>query len=100
MMDNPVVFEPLSAFGWDDRARAAYGEVAGPTHVPGRVVRVDRVSCVVVTAEGERIATVSDLPAVGDWVALDERDDADAAGQLVIVAVAPRWSALTRHDAD
>jgi ribosome biogenesis GTPase len=55
----------------------------------------------VVTADGERIATVSDLPAVGDWVALDDQDDdADGAGQLVIAAVAPRWSALTRHDAD
>jgi len=95
-MYNSVPFESLVPLGWDDRAGAAYAEVAGPTHIPGRVIRVDRISCVVATPDGERIATVSELPAVGDWVALDDDED----GQLVIVAVAPRWSALTRHDAD
>ncbi len=101
----------LVPYGWDDRARAAYAEVAAPDHVPGRVVRVDRISCVVATATGDRIATASELPAVGDWVAL-ERDDAgpddaepdagrpDDARSMVIAATAPRWSALTRHDAD
>ncbi len=94
-MGSPVS-DPLVSFGWDDRARAAYAEVAGPSRAPGRVVRVDRISCVVVTADGDRIATATELPAVGDWLAL-ERDDAD---QLAIAAIAPRWSALTRHDAD
>jgi len=92
-----VSFARLVPFGWDDRARAAYGEVAGAAHVPGRVVRVDRISCVVATPDGERIARFVDLPAVGDWVALAEDPDDE---QSVIAAVAPRWSALTRHDAD
>jgi ribosome biogenesis GTPase len=96
--DSP---DPLAPFGWDDRARAAYAEVAGPDHVPGRVVRVDRISCVVVTATGDRIATASELPAVGDWLALEpDGTGPEDGGSMVIAATAPRWSALTRHDAD
>ncbi len=121
-MGSPVSADPLVPFGWDDRARAAYAEVADPDHVPGRVVRVDRISCVVITRAGDRIATASELPAVGDWVALEPDDiepdtgpdmgpdmgpegadddgRSDAVGSMVIAATAPRWSALTRHDAD
>ena len=90
-------FVRLVPLGWDDRARAAYEEVADPSSLPGRVVRVDRISCVVAAPDGERIARFAELPAVGDWVALAEDPDDQ---QLVITAVAPRWSALTRHDAD
>jgi Predicted GTPases len=85
----------LVPYGWDARVRAAYEAVAADTHQPGRVVRVDRISCVVATAEGDQIATAATLPAVGDWVVLDDSDE-----QLVIVHRLPRWSALTRHDAD
>ncbi len=86
----------LVPYGWDQRVRDAYLSVATePRQQPGRVVRVDRISCVVSTRSGDQIATADVLPAVGDWVVLDDSDE-----HLVIVNRIPRWSALTRHDAD
>ena len=96
MSNDPVNHvDPLVPYGWDERVEAAYERLAGPQHQPARVVRVDRISCVVATRTGDRIATADVLPAVGDWVVLDDSDE-----QLVIVNRIPRWSALTRHDAD
>ncbi len=86
----------LAPYGWDQRVQDAYQAVATRPHFqPGRVVRVDRISCIVATRSGDQIATADVLPAVGDWVVLDNSDE-----QLVIVNRIPRWSALTRHDAD
>ena len=96
MSDDPVNHvDPLAPYGWDGRVEAAYARLAESQHQPARVVRVDRISCVVATRSGDQIATADVLPAVGDWVVLDDSDE-----QLVIVSRIPRWSALTRHDAD
>ena len=83
-------------YGWDERVQNAFEAVATEPHFqPGRVVRVDRISCVVATRTGDQIATAGSLPAVGDWVVLDDGDD-----ELRITAVLDRTAALTRHDAD
>lgn len=91
----------LEAFGYD--ARIA-GSMGSPGLAPGRVVAVHRERCVVATADGETSATVSgafrhasrsreDLPAVGDWVALDLRFP-DCAR---VEAVLPRRTVLARR---
>ena len=81
----------LVALGWDERLVAHAAELP-PEHVAGRVVRVDRGRCTVVTAGGSYRPHVHDPVAVGDWVALSP--DAQR-----VTAVLPRRSALTRRAA-
>jgi ribosome biogenesis GTPase len=78
----------LVPFGWNARVEALLAGVARP----GRVVGVTRSTCRVATAAGEIVATAETLPAVGDWVAVDDSDPP------AVVTVAERWSALTRMD--
>lgn len=59
----------LSSLGWD----ASWAESFAPYAclVPGRVARVDRDRCGVLTEDGEVLADrQDDLPCTGDWVAL------------------------------
>jgi ribosome biogenesis GTPase len=78
----------LEALGWDgDWAVALDGR-----GVPARVVRVDVDSCLVVDADGERRVDAATLPAVGDWVVLDD-------ARLRVVDVLERRSQLVRADA-
>ncbi len=88
----------LAAYGWSERVRALFRDVAseepdppGVTPLePARVVRVERSNCLAATARGdERRVVAADLPAVGDWVTLDGNS---------VRAVLPRWSALVRAD--
>ncbi|MEO6121793.1 MAG: ribosome small subunit-dependent GTPase A [Acidimicrobiales bacterium] len=82
----------LGSFGWDERAQTLFDDVGVDGAVPARVVRVERTACVLVGADGvERTSSATTGPAVGDWVAV-------VAG--AVVAVLPRWSALTRGDPD
>ncbi len=82
----------LAALGWNDRVAALYTDLAGPSDLPGRVVRVERSQSVVAGLDGlEILATSQSAPAVGDWVVLREG---------AIAHILPRWSALTRQDPD
>jgi ribosome biogenesis GTPase / thiamine phosphate phosphatase len=90
----------LVAHGWDDRVDAAWA--GGPAgRVPGRIVRVDRGECDVVTEDGVTRA-LSDskrsqgavAPATGDWVALVEEPGLG----WVIDEVLPRANTLVRRD--
>jgi ribosome biogenesis GTPase / thiamine phosphate phosphatase len=91
VLDNtPDALVPL---GWTDRVRALYGEIDAPGSEPGRVVRVERAACVVATAAGQVLAGASQLPAVGDWVAVEVVD-----GHGTVRGVVERWSAVTRED--
>jgi ribosome biogenesis GTPase len=88
----------LEAFGWDDRVAALYDDLVGDEAAvlgPGRVLRVERSACLVVTEHGERLAHFSALPAVGDWVALETHADA-----LTVWGTVARWSELARRDPD
>jgi ribosome biogenesis GTPase / thiamine phosphate phosphatase len=85
----------LVPYGWSPRVEALLGDLvaADPDRLtPGRVVRVERIACRVVTAAGELLATADTLPAVGDWVAVD------TGTAPAVHAIAERWSALTRLD--
>ena len=97
---------PLVPYGWDDRVAARFTLLDVPVHLPGRVARVDRGSCLVATADGlvraspytlaSRRAGLEAGPATGDWVALVDDPEEGAA----IVGVVPRWSAISRKDPD
>jgi ribosome biogenesis GTPase len=96
----------LVAFGWDGRTAAAYTAVDAPDRVPGRVVRVQRGFCTVVTSTGvvqasaytlaSRRAGLDHDPACGDWVALVD----EPVEGMALVAIVPRWSALVRKHPD
>ncbi|MGX1225263.1 ribosome small subunit-dependent GTPase A [Streptomyces ambofaciens] len=69
----------LSAYGWDDAWADAFGPYVAEGLLPGRVVRVDRGQCDVVTADGVlRADTAFVTPhdplrvvCTGDWVAVE-----------------------------
>jgi ribosome biogenesis GTPase len=84
-------FDALVPLGWDERVSALYSSVASADHVPGRVGRVDRDRCTVMTASGRVRATADVLPTTGDWVAL-RMEPAPA-----VHAILPRWSSLERE---
>jgi ribosome biogenesis GTPase len=98
--------DPLDAFGWSADLAAAFEPHAAAGLSPGRVVAEDRGSYVVQGRAGELRATVTGrfrhaagkdpaaYPAVGDWVALEGRDDGAS-----VVAVLPRRTAIVRHAA-
>jgi ribosome biogenesis GTPase len=77
----------LDSYGWNSRVAALAAEF--PDAPVGRVVRVDLDRCHVVCASGIVEARAHPLPAVGDWVVLDDEGES-------VVAGLPRWSALTR----
>lgn len=87
--------DELARYGGTEAVADAFAAAGLDSYRPARVVRVDRISCVVATPDGDRIATATELPAVGDWVTLEgDRENP------TVAEVVPRRSALTRHDAD
>lgn len=89
----------LDEYGWTPAVAERMREVLEPETYPGRIARVDRGSSLVVTEAGQMDATTASAleggqSAVGDWVAV--RGD-DVVGRM-IVAVAPRISAIVRRD--
>jgi ribosome biogenesis GTPase len=93
----------LEAVGWNDDLAAAFEphDLAG--FVPGRIATQHRGLSIVLTEDGEARAELAgrfrheaaearDLPAVGDWVALDLLEP----GRGRIEAVLPRASLISR----
>ncbi|NGO10138.1 ribosome small subunit-dependent GTPase A, partial [Streptomyces sp. HC44] len=74
---------PLAPYGWDDAWAAEFAPYLERGLVPGRVVRVDRGQCDVVTADGHvRVDTEFVTPndplrviCTGDWAAVDAGGD-------------------------
>ncbi|MGV9214664.1 ribosome small subunit-dependent GTPase A [Micromonospora sp. RB23] len=95
----------LIALGWD-ADRASYAARRGERQ-PGRVARVDRGVCTVLTADGPVRASLgpsvlaaaaqdsSALPCAGDWVLLTYWPDR----RITVSAVLPRRAALVRRTA-
>jgi ribosome biogenesis GTPase / thiamine phosphate phosphatase len=91
----------LATLGWDDEWSAAFDEVHEEEFRPGRVAVQHRGAYDVVTEGGEirariaprlrRTSATTELPVVGDWVALDRYD--------VIQSVLPRRTAFVRRAA-
>ncbi len=97
----------LAELGWDAAWAADFAAVAGPGHVPARVVARHRGLWIVADADGERPASVSGrllheagdgdgLPAVGDWVALEP---GTTDGTARIAELLPRRSVFRRKAA-
>ncbi|HLA17035.1 MAG TPA: ribosome small subunit-dependent GTPase A [Candidatus Limnocylindrales bacterium] len=96
----------LSGLGWDEAWASSFAATAGRGEVlePGRVVVAHRDAWQVMTDGGHLVAGLagrvrssalgaSDMPAVGDWVAIEPRPTETMA---TIAAVLPRRSALRR----
>lgn len=90
---------PLSGYGWDEGWDAAFAPYAAQGLLPGRVVRVDRGQCDVVTADGlVRADTAFVTPhdplrviCTGDWAAVDPDGD-----PLFVRTYLPRRTAFVR----
>ncbi|MFJ9624552.1 ribosome small subunit-dependent GTPase A [Streptomyces sp. NPDC101181] len=80
---HPSAAHPLTPYGWDEHWAAAFSPHTRQGLVPGRVVRVDRGQCDVITADGlVRADTAFVVPrdpmrivCTGDWAALDADGD-------------------------
>ena len=96
----------LREWGWDENWAAAFVPHAAEGLQPARVVRQDRGAWEIQTEAGVRSAEATgrfrlalesgeaELPAVGDWVAIDPRPTCDRAG---IAATLPRRTGLSRQ---
>ncbi|MEU1071767.1 MULTISPECIES: ribosome small subunit-dependent GTPase A [unclassified Streptomyces] len=91
---------PLARYGWDDAWAAAFASYADQGLLPGRVVRVDRGQCDLVTADGPlRADTAFVTPhdpmrviCTGDWAAVDPGGD-----PRFVRAYLPRRTAFIRN---
>ncbi|RPK89578.1 MULTISPECIES: ribosome small subunit-dependent GTPase A [Streptomyces] len=98
-LSAPSSSHPLAPYGWDEDWTAAFSPYAAQGFVPGRVVRVDRGQCDVITADGlVRADTAFVVPrdpmrivCTGDWVALDADGD-----PLFVRTLLPRRTAFVR----
>jgi ribosome biogenesis GTPase / thiamine phosphate phosphatase len=78
----------LHGLGWDDGWAAAFEPYR--EYVPGRVARIDKGACTVLTADGTLRADYrAELPCVGDWAAVDP-------ARRQIMALLPRRTAIVR----
>jgi ribosome biogenesis GTPase / thiamine phosphate phosphatase len=94
----------LESLGWDDFFSGAFKTLDIPDIVPGRVVKIEKELCWVLTANGEYTAQLSgkfrheargsDYPAIGDWLAVRPLPGEPKA---VIHAVLPRKSKFSRQ---
>src|SRR5579885_2171706 len=97
----------LEDWGWDERWAAAFAATPGRGLSPARVVDERRGTYRVAAASGETLARLpgalrhkaggkADLPAVGDWVAVEP-----VAGErtVLIRAILPRRTKLSRKAA-
>ncbi|MEV0491761.1 ribosome small subunit-dependent GTPase A [Streptomyces atratus] len=96
---GPSASHPLTPYGWDDDWAAEFAPHAEQGLLPGRVVRVDRGQCDVVTPDGTvRADTAFVVPrdpmrivCTGDWVAVDPDGDPQFVRTLL-----PRRTAFVR----
>jgi len=104
---------PLAPFGWDARVEAGFARagIDVDRDVAGRVVRVDRGSCLVATAlgvvraspygVGSRLAGLDEAPATGDWIALSPRQAGEVGpAPWDVTAIVARRSAVSRKEAE
>jgi ribosome biogenesis GTPase / thiamine phosphate phosphatase len=99
----------LATLGWDDGWSAAFAEQNDGGLVPGRVSVQHRGAWDVLTEDGEVRArlpgrvrrdadSVSDLPVVGDWVALEPSSGREPAAIRAVLPRRTKFSRLAAHD--
>ena len=90
-----IAADGLVPYGWNDRVAALLADRLDDL-TPARVVGVTRTTCRVAIPTGaglaEIVAVAQDMPAVGDWVGVDDSNPP------AVLSVAERWSELTRQD--
>ncbi|MET7431437.1 ribosome small subunit-dependent GTPase A [Streptomyces flaveolus] len=99
MTSTSAAFSALAHYGWDESWAEAFAPFEADGLLPGRVVRVDRGQCDVVTADGTvRADTEFVVPrdpmkvvCTGDWVAVDPGGD-----PRYVRAYLPRRTAFVR----
>lgn len=99
-LPSPASPHPLAPYGWDADWEAEFAPYAAQGLLPGRVVRVDRVQCDVITTEGpvradtEFVTPRDPLKVVctGDWAAVDP----DGGDPRYVRAYLPRRSSFVR----
>ncbi|WP_432198559.1 ribosome small subunit-dependent GTPase A [Streptomyces sp. bgisy027] len=97
---SSVSSHPLAVYGWDEGWEAEFAPYAEQGLLPGRVVRVDRGLCDVITPVGTvRADTEFVVPrdpmkvvCTGDWVAVDP----DGSDPLYVRTLLPRRTAFVR----
>jgi ribosome biogenesis GTPase len=100
---------PLAVWGWDQGRESAFAEHAAAGFVPGRVSAAGTVTLaqlptgpaeVLIQRRFRRSAAgPAELPAVGDWLALEPIPDPDGRTRLAALrAVLARTSAFTRGE--
>ena len=100
----------LSLLGWNAQWREAFGPYVSQSLFPGRVVAEHRAAYRIETESGERSGALagrlrhqtqrrSDLPAVGDFVAVRLPEPGAGDGPAVVEAVLPRRTAFVRRAA-
>ncbi|GAA1802589.1 ribosome small subunit-dependent GTPase A [Luedemannella flava] len=97
----------LASLGWDDAYAAVFAPVNRADARPGRVTRVDRGACTVISPNGAERATFAGtllaaarrdpvaLPCAGDWVVLRAWPDR----RTTVEGVLPRRTAIVRSAA-
>ncbi|MEV6804172.1 ribosome small subunit-dependent GTPase A [Streptomyces sp. NPDC051132] len=99
MTSSSTASSALAPYGWDEAWADAFAPYAADGLLPGRVVRVDRGQCDIVTAAGtvrgdtEFVVPRDPMKVVctGDWVAVDAAGD-----PLYVRAYLPRRTAFVR----
>lgn len=97
----------LSDIGWNDHFEQAFRAIAKEGWLPGRLIRETKINFSVLLDGGEELdavvsgklwhdaATDAELPAVGDWVAIDPGKPGD---EPVIRAILPRLTQFSRKE--
>lgn len=96
----PSAAHPLAPYGWDAGWEAEFAPYAAQGLLPGRVVRVDRGQCDIVTADGtvradtEFVTPRDPLKVIctGDWAAVDP----DGGDPRYVRAYLPRRTSFVR----
>lgn len=96
---TPAAQHPLAQYGWDDGRHTEFAPYAAQGLLPGRVLRVDRGRCDVITPAGTvradtALVTPRDpmrMVCTGDWVAVDAAGD-----PRLVRTLLPRRSAMVR----
>lgn len=98
----PITLQDL---GWNEHFQRAFDAINQPGWIPGRLIRETKINFTALLGDGEDIDVIisgklwhdaacdADLPAVGDWVAIDRGEAGD---EPVIRAILPRLTCFSR----
>lgn len=106
---DSIAVHDLDVLGWDDRLSEQFEPYLAQELVPGRIAVQHRGAWDVFTEHGElrcelpgrafhEAESTAELPAVGDWVAVDPRPDEQAGTIRGVLPRRTKFSRLAAHD--